>query len=85
MRIELECEHLLQRGSAHAYLAEKLAFPDYYGKNLDALFDCLSELHDRTLVLKNVSLLQSGGYGTRILKVLREAAQENPGLELITE
>ena len=28
----------------HDYLMEALNFPDYYGKNLDALYDCLCEI-----------------------------------------
>ena len=28
----------------HAYLKRKLGFPDYYGGNLAALADCLSEM-----------------------------------------
>ena len=28
----------------HNYLKEVLNFPDYYGKNLDALYDCLTEI-----------------------------------------
>lgn len=29
----------------HEELSSRLGFPDYYGKNLDALNDCLSEVH----------------------------------------
>lgn len=28
----------------HAFIAKKLGFPDYYGGNLAALADCLSEM-----------------------------------------
>ena len=28
----------------HAFVAKKLGFPDYYGANLSALADCLSEM-----------------------------------------
>jgi len=28
----------------HSAIASELAFPDYYGKTLDALYDCLSDL-----------------------------------------
>lgn len=28
----------------HAFVAKKLGFPDYYGANLNALADCLSEM-----------------------------------------
>ena len=79
----LNCEKLLQRKQAHLYLAQMLDFPDYYGKNLDALFDCLTELGECTIILEGGDMLrQSGGYGTRVLKVLEEAAQKNPRLKL---
>ena len=28
----------------HDYIAEELSFPSYYGKNLDALYDVLTDL-----------------------------------------
>ena len=31
-------------GETHRYLAATLRFPDYYGNNLDALHDCLTDL-----------------------------------------
>lgn len=79
----LNCEELLQRKRAHQYLAQMLDFPDYYGKNLDALFDCLTELGECTIVLKDGDKLRkSDGYGAKVLKVLEEAAEKNPRLRL---
>lgn len=38
------------RKEAHEYIAEKLDFPEYYGKNLDALYDCLTDISEPTAV-----------------------------------
>lgn len=80
-KIIINCQNLLEREQAHLYLAQKLDFPEYYGKNLDALFDCLTELRECTIILQGEKdLRQAGGYGARILKVLEEASKVNYGL-----
>ena len=84
MNVTLHCEYLRERRNAHSYLAQMLDFPDYYGRNLDALFDCLTELHDCTILLEGAEeLLAAGGYGARILQTLEDAARANPGLRVI--
>lgn len=84
MIIDLDSEKLRQRGPAHEYLAQMLGFPDYYGKNLDALFDSLTELRNCTIVLKDGdALLQSDCYGAKVIRVMQEAAQANPGIALV--
>lgn len=82
-KVILDCEKLLQRKQAHLYLAEMLDFPDYYGKNLDALYDCLTEIGECIIVLEGEDILRgSENYGAKVLKVFREAAHANSGLKL---
>ena len=43
-----------ERKEAHEYLKEVFSFPEYYGKNLDALFDCLGEMRiDRITIINS--------------------------------
>ena len=82
-KVILDCDNILQKEQAHSYLAQMLDFPDYYGKNLDALFDCLTEMSECTIVLKEIDALsRTDCYGTKVLKVLEEAGQANPRLRL---
>ena len=41
----------LIKEKGHDYLMEMLDFPDYYGKNLDALYDCLCEIGVETEII----------------------------------
>jgi ribonuclease inhibitor len=81
--VRLDCARMTDRGAAHDYLKKALGFPSWYGRNLDALFDLLGELGPTRLVLENVSALEAlGPYGQALLSTLRDAAEENPALEL---
>ena len=46
--ITIDCSPLRSPKELHRVLAEKLEFPEYYGNNLDALYDCLTELGEDT-------------------------------------
>ena len=50
----MEIDGNLIKKDGHDYLMEVFDFPDYYGKNLDALYDCLCEIGVETeIVLVN--------------------------------
>ena len=79
----IDCEKLGERRAAHRYLAKTLEFPEHYGKNLDALFDCMTEKTGCTISFKGAAALyQAGGYGAKILEVMRAAAAANPLLKM---
>lgn len=78
--IYLDAGELSDRKKAHQYLAEQLEFPDYYGCNLDALYDCLTELSECQIIFENEE--SAGRYYKTIRKVFSEAAKENNGLKI---
>lgn len=64
---------------AHAYIAKTANFPSYYGKNLDALADCLGELGKNTcVVLLNEADMkkQLGAYAKRMLDVFTDISEQ---------
>ena len=72
------------REALHRHLARELAFPDWYGGNLDALFDCLTSVSEEvTITLDETALTESlGSYAQRVGKVLARAAEKNSNIQL---
>ena len=69
----------------HKLLAQQLEFPEWYGGNLDALHDCLTDLHEETdlRVVNPAALMERLGPAyVRLCRVLSDAAEENPYLKL---
>ena len=80
----LDGDRLLDREQAHRYLAEALDFPAWYGENLDALYDLLTEKGPCTLVLAGADRLrQAGGYPARLLDTICQAAEADPAIRLV--
>ncbi len=72
----------------HDRFARALELPDWYGRNLDALFDCLTEAGgDVTVRLRHREALEArlGRRGRALSALLRRAAGENPHIKLLEE
>lgn len=78
--IVLDAANMTEKNAAHDYLKKALALPDYYGSNLDALYDCLTELG--VTEIQFVNLDAAGGYFPKVLSVFREAQENNPRLRI---
>ena len=87
-RVLLDCSVLPDRETLHQTLAAALALPGWYGGNLDALYDCLTDLSGETeLRLRRFGELEKtlGSYARSLRRVLADAAGENPRLRVFYE
>ncbi|MBA2116864.1 barstar family protein [Bremerella alba] len=71
----------------YAFLGQHLAFPSYFGCNLDALYDCATSDISQPVCLVWPRNWECGNpylylSAMRLLGVLMDAAQENPNLKL---
>ena len=88
MIIRLDGTRMNSRSAAHDHLQLQLSLPAYYGRNLDALYDLLTENgSERTIALtcREQMLANLGSYGGLLLETLRQAADENPHLNFTEE
>jgi len=72
----------------HALFVRALDLPDWYGRNLDALFDCLTDVREEVTVrLLHQEALEArlGFRGRALSALLRRAAEENPHVRLVEE
>lgn len=70
----------------HDRFARALDLPEWYGRNLDALFDCLTDLGEPVTVrLLHQEALEDrlGPRGRALVRLLRRAAEENPRVTLL--
>lgn len=74
MKYVLDGKKMVSREKTHAYLKETFGFPAYYGKNLDALHDCLTEMGEMEVEVENTADLLAAleKYGEKILQELSE-------------
>lgn len=69
----------------HEFLSRELDFPEYYGGNLSALYDVLTDICEETSILLDGTGIAQGelcGYITRMAQVFLDAREDNPYLEV---
>ena len=88
MRVVLHGSVIESKAMLHDRLQEALQLPAYYGRNLDALFDVLTERSEETeLVITQWEALAEhlGHYAAALMDTLYDAAKENPKLTIKVE
>lgn len=85
MRFVLDGAQISDRSALHCALAEGLRLPEWYGGNLDALYDCLTEIAQPTEIeIRNTRALAAalGGYAMAFCRALADAEAENDNLRV---
>lgn len=74
-RFNMQIDGKLIKKNGHDYLMDVLNLPEYYGKNLDALYDCLCEMDC------DIQLINPGDVDKDILDTFADASKENDFLK----
>ena len=78
MRATINGKRVTDRDSLHALLRTKLNLPEDCGRNLDAVYDVLTEPgKDRIITVKHPELLRQrlGDYAERLFRMLTDASE----------
>lgn len=81
-KVTIDCTPIETPAQLHEQMAKELNFPDWYGANLDAMYDCLTEVEETELTLHNWHALEYrlGDYSGKVVYVFHCACQDNPDL-----
>lgn len=83
IKVILNGERMDSIEKAHLYMKKKLNTPEYFGENLDALWDvlsCYSEPIKISLKNKDKLIKNLGDYGESIIQVFQDAEIENENI-----
>ena len=69
------------RENLHSHLYMQFALPEYYGRNLDALWDCLTEKEPGCIVIQRAELAESYALG-QLMRVLLDLVRRDPRWEV---
>ena len=83
MQVFLNGYDITTREQLHDALSEALELPEWYGRSLDALYDCLTDLSVPTTI--HVEHWPQEDYLQRALTVIQDAAEENELIQVRLE
>ncbi len=83
MQVFLNGNDITNREQLHDALSEALELPEWYGRSLDALYDCLTDLSVPTTI--RVEHWPQEDYLQRALTVIQDAAEENELIQVRLE
>lgn len=84
MRYTVDLSLVTDKESLHNTMKDALNLPDYYGKNLDALYDLLTEYSTPTTIeFKHWEVLDElGDYKDALMDMLVDVTEENENIEI---
>lgn len=77
----LDCSAISGPEQLHDAFAQALSFPQWYGRNLDALYDCLTSITGQTTICL-LCWEHLGPWQRGFRCVLEDAAEANPCLQI---
>ena len=87
-KLTLDCSQISTKIGLHLQLTELLDLPEYYGNNLDALYDALTEMPVPARIhfsAREKAARHLTSYMKGLVRVLADAEKDNPGLSIIFE
>ena len=79
MLVLCDFDRLGTADAVYDYLTEELHFPAYFGRNLDALHDCLTDVSSPTRLILTGTATPCG---QQFLRVFKDAAKRNRNLSV---
>ena len=84
----LDGEKIDSNAELHRTFHEALGFPDYYGNNLDALNDCITDVNAPvTVIAVNTELLKehTGRRWSSFLRLMNDLMKKDPDFRFLSE
>lgn len=84
--ILLDGRAFVDKTTTHTLLKEKLDLPEYYGRNLDALWDCLTtDFTEKVITFQHPQAIEEnlGRYGQLLLHLFEEVKKYNDALTIV--